>query len=93
MDAKWIVLCAALAGCAPTPIILPDGHQGFSVDCSGLCCNIGDCMNKAAAACAGPYKIVSVNGESTGGVIVPMGTGAMVVNGISRNMIVSCDAH
>lgn len=86
------VIALMLAGCAPTPIILPDGHQGYSVDCSGLCCNIGDCMNKAAKVCGGPYRILTAGSESSGGMLVPAGTGAVMVSGMQRTMIVECGA-
>lgn len=92
---KYLIYAAVLmlAACVPKPIILPDGRQGYSIDCSGLCCDIGDCMNKAAKVCGGPYRVLESNGESTGGAVVPVGNGAVFMQGIHRTMIVSCEDH
>lgn len=81
-----------LAACVPKPVTLPDGRQGYSIDCSGLCCDIGDCMNKAAKVCGGPYQILGQDSANSGGAVVPAGNGSVFVSGMQRTMIVSCGA-
>jgi hypothetical protein len=91
MDKRITALAAIfLTACAPKLVTLPDGSQGYSIDCSGLCCDIGDCMNTASKVCRGPYRILGQDAASTGGVVMPAGNGGVIVNGIERNMIVSC---
>lgn len=72
---------------------LPDGSKGYSIDCSGGAYTIADCMNKAAEVCAGAYQIMGQDSASTGGVLMPMGNGAVFVSGLQRSMIVSCGAR
>jgi hypothetical protein len=62
-----------LIGCAATPtsVALPNGSQGYSVSCNGTARTISDCMNAAAKFCRGPYKVVTEESRSAGGLIIP----------------------
>lgn len=84
-------MLTGVVGCVTArPVALPNGHQGFAIKCPGASRDIGDCMNEAARVCAGPYSIVTVNGETVGGAAVATGNGAVFVSGIHRTMIVEC---
>lgn len=86
---RMIVSAAAiaLAGCiAPKPVTLPDGSQGLAIDCSGTASDWADCMNSAAKACGGPYKVLSQAGESHGGAVVSN----VYIAAVDRTMLVQC---
>ena len=40
---------------------LPDGSEGYSINCNGEDSDWADCYNQAADKCGGPYEIVSTN--------------------------------
>ncbi len=84
------LLCAALlTACAsrnPQAVNLPDGTRGFTVDCSTSRKTWANCMNEAAAACDGPYEIVSRDQSSPGAVAA----GTTIISAIRRTMIVKC---
>jgi hypothetical protein len=80
-----------VAGCiSSSTVALPDGHQGYTIRCPGAAHDIGDCMNEAAKICAGPYQIVTANGEAVGGAAIAAGNSAMFVSAIHRTLIVEC---
>lgn len=82
-----------LAGCVTTkPVSLPSGKQGLAINCPGTKRDISDCMNEAARACGGPYRILDQNSESNGGAVVPVGNGGVFAASRHRTMIVSCGA-
>ena len=56
---------------------LPDGSEGYSINCNGADNDWADCYNQAADKCDGPYEIVSTN---------PVGVGDTPM----RNIIVKC---
>ena len=56
---------------------LPDGSEGYSINCNGTDNDWTDCYNQAADKCDGPYEIVSTNTVGVGN--TPM-----------RNIIVKC---
>lgn len=68
-------------------VVLPNGTQGYAINCPGTARDISDCMNKAAEICGAKYQILDRDGHVAGGVAVPIGSG---VQGIQRTMIVSC---
>lgn len=83
---------AFLAGCISNkPVALPDGTAGLAIDCSGTAYNWSHCMNKAAKACAGPYQVLSQDGNSPGVIVIP-GAVPMLMNAINRTMLVKCGA-
>jgi hypothetical protein len=89
-------LATVIVGCAtstPKTVSLPSGQQGIALSCSGTRHNWSDCMNAAGAACRGGYDIISQNGESVGGMAVPVGNSAMFAHAIHREMIVSCKGN
>jgi|HubBroStandDraft_1064217.scaffolds.fasta_scaffold156632_1 hypothetical protein len=91
-----IVLSSIVTGCVTErPVALPNGKQGYAIRCPGAARDISDCMNEAARICAGPYQIVTANGEQVGGAVVGTGPGSGVfVAGIHRTLIVECgQAH
>ena len=56
---------------------LPDGSEGYSINCNGTDNDWADCYHQAADKCYGPYEIVSTNTVGVGN--TPM-----------RNIIVKC---
>lgn len=72
------------------PVALPNGTQGYAIQCPGAARDISDCMNKAAETCGGAYNILDREGNVVGGVATPVGNGAIFVQGIHRTLIVSC---
>jgi hypothetical protein len=90
---KYITLCAALAllgGCVTAkPITGPDGRQSYSVSCNGGIHDLGDCYNKAAEVCHGPYDVVG--GESSTAVFVSGNQYGVYGGGVpKRTIIVAC---
>lgn len=82
----------AIAGCVSSrPVALPDGNQGFAINCPGTARDIGDCMNEAARVCGGKYQILTRDGLVAGGVVAPVGNSAVFVQGVHRTLIVSCE--
>lgn len=74
-------LCFALAaGCGGGRTArLPDGSEGFSVNCNGMDSDWAECYNQAADMCdGGKYQIMSQNTSAVGE--IPM-----------RNLIIKCD--
>lgn len=65
MNTKLLIACTALAlgACAPTPTRLPDGTLGYSIECNSN----GECMNKAAKMCGGPYEIIDTGARTYSG--------------------------
>lgn len=66
MKKTFLAACGTLAliGCAGTDQVrLPDGSVGYALRCG----NVSQCMNKAAAACGGPYEIIDTQTNSTPG--------------------------
>ena len=81
----------ALAGCVTSrPVSLPDGGRGFAINCPGVARDIADCMNEAAKVCGGKYQVVTRDGLVAGGVVTPVGNGAVFAQGVHRTLIVSC---
>lgn len=70
---KIILACmalgTALAGCAikPTQINGPDGRPAFTMKCSGLGRERGDCIAKAGEICPTGYIVVDDNSVIRGG--------------------------
>ena len=86
-----LLFSLALSGCVTSrPVALPDGRQGFAIRCPGAARDIGDCMNEAARICGGKYQVVTRDGLVAGGVVAPVGNGAVFVQGVYRTLIVSC---
>lgn len=87
-----VLISLLLAGCSVTPaktVRLPDGSQGYSIDCAFM----GDwasCMNKAAQICKGRYEIISQGGSSNGGVAVAAGPTTVSATSQVQEMIVRC---
>jgi hypothetical protein len=92
MRAVAVVLATALmAACASTkPVYLPDGRQGYSVDCSGTVRTWGQCLEKAGAACGSRgYEVVDQAGNNSF-VHNTMGGNFQVIPTASRTMIIAC---
>jgi hypothetical protein len=91
-------LVLALQGCVTSrPVALPNGRQGYAVNCPGARRDIGDCMNEAARACGGgPYQIVTQTGEMVGSAAFANQYGnsasGVSVHAMHRTMIVECGA-
>jgi hypothetical protein len=60
-----IPVALLLAGCGATvnKTYLPDGQQGYAVDCSGAGAELIDCYEKAGNVCgASGYEVVGASG-------------------------------
>lgn len=87
-----ILTVATLSACVTArPVALPNGTQGYAIECPGAARDISDCMNKAAQVCGGRYNILDRDGNVVGGVATPVGNSAIFVQGIHRTLIVSCN--
>jgi hypothetical protein len=63
---KWVWLPLLLAGCVSVkPLRMPDGSQGYSINCRPGGHEWASCMDKAAELC-GKYTIVSQNIQTNG---------------------------
>jgi hypothetical protein len=62
-----LLLVLALAGCTSIkPITLPDGRQGYTVDCSGRVLTWEDCFAQADLFCKGQtYDVYTRPGEES----------------------------
>ena len=62
-----LLLVLALAGCTSIkPITLPDGRQGYTVDCSGRVLTWEDCFERADLLCKGRnYDVYTRPGEES----------------------------
>ena len=86
------VVLAGLAACVTEkPVALPNGTQGWAIQCPGAMRDISDCMNEAAHVCGGKYQILDRDGNVVGGAAVATGNSAVFVSGIHRTLIVSCN--
>jgi len=85
--AVMLVLTACAAG--PKTVALPNGQQGFELDCSGAAYTFDFCKSDAAKACNGPYQIVS---EKSSGPYEPgaRSGASMSFVGTNRYMVVVC---
>lgn len=63
-----LIMILTLSGCAmSSQTYLPDGRQGYSIDCSGSMLNINVCYKKAADICqSNGYEIVNQNEVNAG---------------------------
>lgn len=88
----FVLVCAAvLTACVTArPVALPNGTQGYAIQCPGAARDISDCMNKAAEVCGGKYSILDREGNVVGGAMTSWNNGAVFVQGIHRTLIVSC---
>jgi hypothetical protein len=96
MDARKtleLLVLLALGGCVTArPVALPNGTQGYAIRCPGGHRDIADCMNKAAEVCGGKYQVLNGDAMVAGGVVAPVGNGAVFVPAVHRSLIVSCQA-
>lgn len=75
-----LLICCALplGACGGArQALLPDGSEGYSINCNGMDGDWADCYNQAADKCGGKYEVVSTNTSAVGE--TPL-----------RNMIVKC---
>jgi hypothetical protein len=57
--ALLVLIIGLSAGCTQSRrITLPSGDQAFVVTCNTGSQDIGDCYNKAAGLCHGPYEVI-----------------------------------
>jgi len=88
-----LALAVILTGCVTErPVSLPNGTQGWAVQCPGAAHDISDCMNEAARICGGRYQILDRDGSTVGGAAVATGNSAVFMSGVHRTLIVSCQA-
>lgn len=53
------LIVGLLAGCASSrQVTVPDGDQARLISCDSGSQTIGDCYNKAAGLCHGPYEVL-----------------------------------
>jgi hypothetical protein len=88
-----LAAAASLCGCVTErPVALPNGTQGYAINCPGAARDIADCMNEAAKVCGGKYQILDRDGNVVGGAAFATGNGAVWAQGVHRTLIVSCGA-
>lgn len=86
-----ILSAGVLSACVTArPVALPNGTQGYAIECPGAARDISDCMNKAAQVCGGAYNVLDREGNVVGGAVTSWNNGAVFVQGIHRTLIVSC---
>lgn len=89
--AAAVLSVAVLTACVTAhPVALPNGTQGYAIECPGTARDISDCMNEAAKVCGGPYNILDREGHPTGAVATAWGNSAFFMQGRHRTLIVSC---
>jgi hypothetical protein len=87
-----LLSAGAISACVTArPVALPNGTQGYAIQCPGAARDISDCMNKAAQVCGGKYNILDRDGNVVGGAATAWGNSAIFVQGIHRTLIVSCN--
>lgn len=80
-----------LAACVTQkPVSLPNGSQGYAIDCSAGRRDISDCMNRAAELCGGRYAIITQEGS-----VIPVGANqigntTLIANVVKRVLVVEC---
>lgn len=93
---KILIAVAAIAmtGCATQKTTyLPDGSQGYSIDCSGQALNWGMCQTKAGEICgARGYDVVSQDGEQSP-TAVANSNGLYAGAFVQRTMLIKCKAN
>lgn len=91
---KLLLAVVLLAGCATSSkTYLPDGSEGFSINCDGSALSWSQCYKKAGDLCgAQGYKVLA--GGNEGNAIVGGNqygfAGGMIV---TRSMLVKCGAQ
>lgn len=87
----WIAVLVSSCSLTPTkPVQLPNGQTGISIDCAFVG-TWSSCMNKAAKICGGRYTIWSRQKDTSGGILIPVGTAALYAQADTQEMIVQCD--
>ena len=80
-----------LAGCVTQkPLYLPDGRQGYAIECSGNGQTWNECFQRAGEICKGAgYQVVNQNGDA--GTVVT-GSQYGVVGGTvqKRGLVIAC---
>ena len=92
MKLRVLLGALALSSCVTAkPFTAPDGRAGFAVKCNGTARSMGDCYQKAAEACGGPYEVMS--GDQRGGVAGSFANGGgVLLPTVTRELLVSCKA-
>lgn len=85
-----MLLPIVLVGCAAaTPIVMPDGRRGMSIDCTGESSWAG-CYQKAGQMCPAGYEVISKDGDVGNKVAVGTRDGFSSSQIASRAMLVVC---
>lgn len=86
-----IGLILFLGACAvASTLYLPNGSQGYSINCSGAALTWGACYQKASELCGSQgYQIVSADGQN-GAMIGGNPSGFFGTTVMDRNMLISC---
>jgi hypothetical protein len=85
-----MLLPLVLVGCATvTPIVMPDGRRGMSIDCTGESSWAG-CYQKAGQMCPAGYEVISKDGDVGNKVAVGTRDGFSSSQIASRAMLVVC---
>lgn len=85
------IVCLLMTGCATQKTTyLPDGSQGYSIDCSGQALNWGMCDTKAGQTCGSRgYEVVRRDGEQSP-TAVANSTGLYAGAFVQRTMLIKC---
>jgi hypothetical protein len=86
-----IAFTCLLAGCATQKAVyLPDGRQGYSINCSGPDLNWGMCYEKAGEVCKSRgYDVISKTGDQ-GSSVVATQYGVIGGTKVNRSLLIAC---
>lgn len=86
-----VAAAVALSSCAThKPIYLPDGRQGYSVNCSGSALSWDLCYQKAGEICkTNGYNIIAKDGEESS-MVTSSQYGTYGTPIINRSLVIAC---
>lgn len=93
MNGKILLLASAaiVSGCATSKnTYLPDGRQGYSINCSGGALSWDLCYNKAGELCGGAGYDVIVKTGDQGAVVGGSPAGVFGGSVITRSLLIGC---
>jgi hypothetical protein len=84
----------SLAGCVTAnPTYVPDGRQGYAIDCGGEFASWGGCYEKAGAICGSRgYDVFNKSGDQGTSFNSTASGGITGSTTISRSMLIACKA-
>ena len=76
---KTFVIAGSISGCTPTSMVrLPDGGEGFTIECGGAIYSWASCYEAAGEKCGTRgYDIINKSSDAT-------------IDTVSRSMLIKC---